>query len=74
MYIQNQTQEQTSKWLQTNFNLHRGMFVTYHFTDSLGFNRGFNTRLLLEKVNKRFLRKLEIYTRVSTVNQENAIF
>lgn len=59
MYIQNQTQQETSKWLQTNFNLHRGMFVTYHFTDSLGFNRGFNTRLLLEKVNKRFLRKLE---------------
>lgn len=33
--------------------------MTYHFTDSLGFDRGFNTRMLLEKTNKQFLRKLE---------------
>jgi hypothetical protein len=59
MYIQNQAQQQASKWLHTNFHLHRGIFVTYHFIDSLGFNRSFNTRLLLEKVNKRLLRKLE---------------
>ncbi|MAJ80687.1 MAG: hypothetical protein CMK30_05080 [Porticoccaceae bacterium] len=59
MYLRNRTQQQTSKWLHTNFNIQRGIFLTYHFTDVLGFNKSFDTRLILEKVNKRFLRKLE---------------
>ena len=59
MYIQTKIQKQSSNWLHNSFDLHRGMFVTIHYTDKLGFDRGFNTRLLLEKVNKRLLRKLE---------------
>ena len=59
MYLRNRTQQQTSKWLHTNFNIQRGIFLTYHFTDVLGFNKSFDTRFILEKVNKRFLRKLE---------------
>jgi hypothetical protein len=59
MYIQTKIQKQSSNWLHNSFDLHRGMFVTIHYTDKLGFDRGFNTRLLLQKVNKRLLRKLE---------------
>ncbi len=59
MYLRNRTQQQTSKWLHTKFNIQRGIFLAYYFTDVFGFNKSLDIRLILEKVNKRFLRKLE---------------
>lgn len=35
------------------------MFVTIHYSGGLSDNRDFNTRMLLERVNKQFLTKLE---------------
>ncbi len=59
MYIEPNLEEQTSKWLDNLFTRPRGMFVTIHYSGGLSDNRDFNTRMLLERVNKQFLRKLE---------------
>lgn len=59
MYLETHLKEQTSEWLDNLFTLPRGMFVTIHYSGGLSDNRDFNTRMLLERVNKQFLRKLE---------------
>ena len=59
MYLETHLKEQTSKWLIHDFTSPRGMFVTIHYSEGLGDKRGLNIRMILESVNKQFLRKLE---------------
>ena len=59
MYIQSRFTKDGSDWINSVGLFNRGLFVTYNLYDNLSWRKDFNNLLQINKINKRFIRRLE---------------
>ncbi len=59
MYIQSRFTKDGSDWINNVGLFNRGLFVTYNLYDNLSWRKDFNNLLQINKINKRFIRRLE---------------
>ena len=59
MYIQSRFTKDGSDWINNVGLFNRGLFVTYNLFDNLSWRKDFDNLLQINKINKRFIRRLE---------------
>ena len=59
MYIQSKFTKSGSDWINDMSLFNRGLLVTYHLWDNLSWRKDFNNLYQIQKINKRFIRRLE---------------
>ena len=59
MYIQSRFTKDGSDWINSVGLFNRGLFVTYNLYDNLSWRKDFDNLLQINKINKRFIRRLE---------------
>ena len=59
MYIQSRFTKDGSDWINNVGLFNRGLFVTYNLYDNLSWRKDFDNLLQINKINKRFIRRLE---------------
>jgi len=59
MYIQSRFTKDGSDWINSVGLFNRGLFVTYNLYDNLSWRKDFDNLLLINKINRRFIRRLE---------------
>ena len=59
MYIQSRFTKDGSDWINSVGLFNRGLFVTYNLYDNLSWRKDFDNLLQINKLNKRFIRRLE---------------
>ena len=59
MYIQSRFTKDGSDWINSVGLFNRGLFVTYNLFDNLSWRKDFDNLLQINKINKRFIRRLE---------------
>ena len=59
MYIQSRFTKSGSDWINRMSLFNRGLLVTYNLCDNLSWNKDEMTLYEIQKINKRFIRRLE---------------
>ena len=59
MYIQSKFTKSGSDWINDMSLFNRGLLVTYHLWDNLSWRKDFDNLHQNQKINKRFIRRLE---------------